>query len=343
MPKRQNNIWEKTITFSKLLSAHKRAKKGKKFREEIIKFEMNLEENLIQIGNQLKNGTYEFGKFREFTIYEPKERKIKVLPYRDRIVHQLYVEECLKPIFVKDFIKDSYACIKGRGVHQAVDRLYKNMKKMQKENTEYYILKCDISQYFYSIPHETLYKTIERRIKDKKFLEFTKKIIKYNQTGKGIPIGNYTSQYFANIYLNQLDKYIKEKLKIKYYIRYMDDFVLLLNSKEESKSTKEKVEKYLETLGLKLNPKTTYMKNTEGVNFCGYKLYNDRKILRRKNKTRLKRWLKKIQKMYANDEITLDEISRKLPSISGYLKHCKSFRLYESMLETFILCNRKFF
>lgn len=337
MSKRRNNIWESKITFSNLLLAHNRAKKGKRFREEVIRFEMNLEENLIKIGKELLSGTYEFGKFREFKIYEPKERLIKVLPYRDRIVHQLYVEECLKPIFVKDFINDSYACIKGRGVHQAVYKLHKYMKKMKAQNLDYYILKCDINKYFYSVDHKLLYEVIKKRIKDREFLEFTKKIIFCNEESKGIPIGNYTSQYFANIFLNQLDKYIKEKLKIKFYIRYMDDFVILLNTKEECKEIKEKIQIFLDKLKLKLNPKTTYLKNDEGVNFCGYKLFNDRIILKGKNKTRLKRWFKKLQRMYASDKVTLEEITRKIPSIRGYLKHCKSYRLYEGMIDKFIL------
>lgn len=337
MPRRKNNIWRNKITFSNLLAAHKRAKKGKRFRDEVIRFEMNLEENLMNIGKELLNGTYEFGRFREFRIYEPKERIIKVLPYRDRIVHQLYVEECLKPIFVKDFIKDSYACIKGRGVHQAINKLHFYMKKIALENLNYYILKCDVSKYFYSVDHELLYGTICKRIKDREFLSFTRKIIFCNNEKKGIPIGNYTSQYFANIFLNRLDKYIKEELKIRYYVRYMDDFVILLNSKEECKLYREKIEIFLDSLKLKLNPKTAYFKNEDGVNFCGYKLFNDKILLKNKNKTRLKRWFRKLQKMYSNDEITLEEITRKIPSIRGYLKHCKSYRLYEKMIERFIL------
>ena len=159
------------------MEAHNRAKKGKRFRKEVILFEMNLEENLIEIGQELLNNTYEFGKYREFFIYEPKERRIKVLPYRDRIVHQLYVEEILKPIFVKDFIKDSYACIKGRGLHQGICALHSYMKKMYRENPDYYILKCDIKKFFENINHDILYKIVEKKIKDKEFLEFSKKII----------------------------------------------------------------------------------------------------------------------------------------------------------------------
>lgn len=337
MPRRKNDIWKKSITFSNLLLAHKRAKKGKRFREEVIKFEMNLEENLMKIGRELLDGTYEFGKFREFTIYEPKERKIKVLPYRDRIVHQLYVEECLKPIFVKDFIKDSYACIKGRGVHQAVECLHIYMKKMNSKSNEYYILKCDVKKFFYNVNHKMLYDIISERIKDKLFLDFSRKIIFCNDDGFGIPIGNYTSQYFANIYLNKLDKFVKEQLRVKYYVRYMDDFIMLLSTKEECKYIKKRVADFLNELELELNPKTSYFRNNQGVNFCGYKLYNDRILVRSKNKTRLKRWLKKLQKLYANDKITIEEIDRKIPSIRGYLKHCNSFRLYEKMIDKFVL------
>lgn len=337
MPKRKNNVWKKCITFSKLLLAHNRAKKGKRFREEVIRFEMNLEENLMTIGKELLLGTYKFGDFREFTIYEPKERKIKVLPYRDRIVHQLYVEECLKPIFVKDFISDSYACIKERGVQQAVNKLKKYMRRMKYKNDSYYILKCDIKKFFYNVDHDLLYEVLKRRIKDKDFLEFSKKIIYCNDERCGIPIGNYTSQYFANIYLNVLDKYVKERLKIECYVRYMDDFVILLKSKQECRDVKNKLKNFLKEMKLELNPKTNYFKNEQGVNFCGYKLYEDKTLLRGKNKTRLKRWFKKMQKMYANDTITIEEINRKIPSIRGHLLHCNSFRMYEKMIDKFIL------
>ena len=337
MPKRKNNVWKKCITFSNLLSAHNRAKKGKRFREEVIRFEMNLEENLMEIGKELLNGSYKFGRYREFTIYEPKERHIKFLPYRDRIVHQLYVEEYLKPIFVKDFMCDSYACIKGRGVQQAINKLRKYMKIMKSKNSDYYILKCDVKKFFYNVNHELLYETISRRIKDMEFLEFSKKIIFCNEEGYGIPIGNYTSQYFANIYLNNLDKFVKEKLQVKYYVRYMDDFVILLNTKEECRYIKDRLDMFLKGIKLELNPKTSYFKNCQGGNFCGYKLYNDTILVRGKNKTRLKRWLKKIQKMYSEDKISIEEINRKIPSIRGYLKHCNSFRLYEKIMEKFIL------
>ena len=335
--KRINNVWREKITFSNLLQAHYRARKGKRFRAEVIRFEMNLEDNLIRMGEELLRGDYKFSKYREFYVFEPKKRCIKVLKYRDRVVHQFYVEEYIKPIFLKNFIKDSYACIKGKGVHQAVDTLQRYMKCMKKKNEHFYILKCDIHKFFYNVNHKKLYECIRRKCKDKEFLAFSRKLIFCDNTGKGLPIGNYTSQFFANIYLTQLDKFVKEVLGIKYYVRYMDDFVLLLNSKTDCRRAMADMERFLLDIDLCLNPKTTYMKNADGVNFCGYKVFCEYKKIRRKNKIRLKRWLKKIIRLYALGKIEIESIGRKVPALRGPMVHCNGFRMYEKLIGEFVL------
>ena len=337
MSKRVDNIFRSNISFSKLLLAHKRAKKGKSLRLDVIEFEMDLEKNLISIGEELLKGTYKFGDYREFNIYEPKKRIIKVLPYKDRVVHQLIVVEMLEPIFEKDFIKDSYACIKGRGVHLAVKTLKKYIKKIRKSNIDFWVLKCDIKSYFASIDHVKLYNIIEKRIKDKYFLDFIKKVIFCDKSGRGVPIGNYTSQYFANIYLNVLDKFIKEILKVKYYVRYMDDYVLLLNSKEECIKLKKMIEQKLRELGLELNPKTEYFKGYLGVNFCGYKVFYNKVNIKRKNKVRMKRWFRKIAKDFKNEKIEISDVSKKLPGVRGYLSNCSNNNLINSILDDFVL------
>lgn len=235
MSKSINKSFDDFITYEKILEAHKRAVVGKKQRTEVVRFEMDLETNLIRIMDGIKNLNYKFGKYREFTVYEPKERVIKSLPYRDCIVHQWYVEEFIKPHFYPRFIKDTYACLDNRGTHKAIYQTQKYMQRMQKKHKCYYVLKCDIKKYFYSIDKEILLNILIRNIKDKKLIEFTKILL--NDGDKiGIPIGNYTSQYFANIYLNELDHFIKEQLRVKYYIRYMDDFILLLPEKKMLKS-----------------------------------------------------------------------------------------------------------
>ncbi len=222
MPKSIKNVWDSKLTFDKLVEAHERASKGKRFEKEVLLFEMNLETNITNIIKKLENNTYCFGKYRVFTIYEPKERIIKSLPYIDRVVHQWYVEEFIKPYMMPRFITHTYACLPMRGGHKAVEDLQRMMRIMRRNYGNYYVLKCDISGYFYNINRTILYKILKRKIRDPKLLQFTKKIIFDEEGVKGIPIGNYTSQFFANIYLNELDHFVKEKLRVRFYLRYMD-------------------------------------------------------------------------------------------------------------------------
>ena len=338
MPKRINNIFKHEITFTKLLEAHQKTKKGKRFKKQVIEFEMDLETNLLKIGRELINNTYQFSKYFEFTIYEPKERKIKTLDYRDRVVQTWYVENFLKPYFLPQFIEDSYACIEGKGTHKAVDKMQSYIKKANKKYKEVWVLKCDISKFFFNINREILFKLIKKKIKDKDFLEFTKKIIFYDNEKVGIPIGNYTSQFFANIYMNELDKYIKEELKIKYLIRYMDDFVLLLKNKKEARETLKNIENFLEEkLELKLNSKTAYFKQKQGINFCGFRIWKTHRLLREQSKKKMKRKLKNFQKLYAKEKIELSYITACIHSWKGHTKHCTSYNVVNKMLNEFVL------
>lgn len=202
MPKRINNIFQEQITFTKLLEAHQKTKKGKRFKKQVIEFEMDLETNLLQIGRNLKNGNYKFSKYFEFTIYEPKERKIKTLSYRDRVVQTWYVENFLKPYFLSQFISDSYACIEGKGTHKAVYKMQTYLQKASREYEETWVLKCDIRKFFFNIDREILFEIIKRKIKDKDFLKFTRQIIFYDEEKVGIPI--------RKLYISILCKYIYE-------------------------------------------------------------------------------------------------------------------------------------
>lgn len=272
-----------------MLSAHARAVKGKKQKKEVILFEMDLETNLIRIMDDIRDGKYKFGKYREFIIYEPKMRVIKSLPYQDRIVHQWYVEEFIKPYFVKRFIADTYACIDGRGTLAAVIKTQKYMKRMKKQYGSYYILKCDVKKYFYNIDKKILLDILSKRISDPLLLDFTKVILDDGES-VGIPIGNFTSQYFANIYLNELDHYIKEELRVKYYIRYMDDFVLFVKNKKEALKFLGCIQCFLkDKLKLELNSKSKYFPNKFGCDFCGYKIYETHIVLRKRFKAKLRK------------------------------------------------------
>lgn len=289
---------EAKLTFKKMYSAYKRAAKGKKKNKEVILFDMNLATNLLSILKDIKNGIYVPCEYRKFYIYEPKEREILALPFRDRVVHQWFVEEYIKPIFVPMFIADSFACLEGKGTIYAVTKLKEYMNShiryiMNKNKVSYneaidqiYILKCDITKFFFNIDKNVLYRIIKKRLKDKELLKLIKMFIYSNLNSKlGIPIGNYTSQYFANIYLNELDHYVKEKLNIKHYIRYMDDFVMVLDDKKEAKMVLKQIRTFLKTkLKLSLNKKTMYFKLKQGVKFLGLRVYANKILLSSENK-----------------------------------------------------------
>lgn len=279
-----------------MLAAHKRARKNKAFKKEVILFEMNLENNIINLINNIKSGKYCLGEYRTFKIYDPKERSIKALPYVDRVVHQWYVEEFIKPYIVPRFINTSFACLTNKGTHKAVKQIQKYMRIYKRHSGNFWILKCDIRKYFYNINPQILYKILQKYIADKKLLEFSKLLIfdsREQSENIGIPIGNYTSQFYANIYLNELDNYVKRVLKIKYYVRYMDDFILLLPTKKACIEIKSKIEHFLESsLKLSLNNKSRYYPYNMGVNFCGYRIFTTHRLLRLNSKKKIKAKIK---------------------------------------------------
>ncbi len=199
MSKTIKNSFDTKLTYISLYHAHLRASAGKRSRSDIVLFEMDLETNLMNLYRNIKNGQYHREKYHTFIVHEPKERIVQSLPYIDRVVHQWYVGEFIIPYFIPRFIQDTYACISQRGTHKAVDKIQKYMRIMKRRQRHYYILKCDIKKYFYSIDQDILYQVMKKHISDKKLLEFTKKLIYDNGESTGIPIGNYTSQYFANL------------------------------------------------------------------------------------------------------------------------------------------------
>lgn len=199
-----------------MFAAYERAAKGKKKNKEVITYELDLAQNITNTLKELYAGKYQVGEYREFEVFEPKRRIIQSLPFKDRVVQQWYVEEFIKPIFIPQFIEDSYACLDDKGSHKGVRKLNKYLYNYSKINENLYILKCDIAKFFYNINKKKLFQLMQRKVKDKEFLKLTKMLIYHDNEEKGIPIGNYTSQYYANIYLNELDHYVKEKLNIKY-------------------------------------------------------------------------------------------------------------------------------
>lgn len=189
-------------------------------------------------------------------------------------------------------------------------------------------MKCDVRKYFFNINNDIIYRLISRKIKDKKVLELTKEFIYHNEDSVGVPIGNYTSQYYANIYLNELDKYVKHELKLKYFVRYMDDWVILFKTKEEAKEALQKITIFLrEELKLELNSKTNYFQVNQGASFCGYRIWPTHMLLRDQSKKRMKRRMKIFQKLYRDNRITIEEITKSVMSWWGHVIHCNSHML----------------
>lgn len=338
MPKTIKNQFYKNLTFQKLYEAHLRARMHKTHKSEIIEFEMNLENNLTNLLHNIQNHTYRLGKYYTFTLYEPKKRIIAALPYKDRIVHQWYVKEFMIPYIVPKFISNTFACIEDRGTHSAAKRVQEYMIEYAKKYPQYWVLKCDIRKFFYNINPHILFNIMKKYISDKELLKFTKLLIFDSRpsinSSVGIPIGNYTSQFFANTYLNELDQFIKHNLHIRAYVRYMDDFILLLNSKEECKEIKKKIEIFLwEHLRLTLNDKSRYYPYKMGVNFCGYRIFPTHSLLRTSSKTKIKNKIKKWNKLYHNNSLNIYFANQSLNSWLAHASHCNSYYLRKKIVQ----------
>lgn len=336
MPKRINNIYDNALTFNKIRQAYFRTSKCKKRKSDRIKFGMYLEDNILDIYKKLKSQTYKIGNYKKFKVYEPKERVIYSLPFYDRVVQQLYVYEYILPYMLPKFISTSYACISGKGLHCCIDDLQRSMRIANRIWKDAYFIKYDISKFFYTINRDILYDIIKKYYKDQKFLNLTKIFIDLNleedDNGKGIPIGNYTSQYFANIYMNELDHYIKEKLKVKYYIRFMDDGILIVQSKKEAQEILLKIKKFVEEkLDLKLNKKTGYFPLRNGCIFCGYRVYTDYRLIKRANVLRIKRRINNWNKSWKKGKYDFVKWNQSYNAWKGYAVHADSYKLLESL------------
>lgn len=291
--KTYKNIYDRICDFENLHRAYKQAIKCKRYRREILEFSRNLEANLFEIQHDLIFQTYKHGSYREFVVWESKKRIIKAAPFRDRVIHHALCN-IIEPIFDRGFIDQSYACRKGKGTHKAVNKLQSYLRATGKQA---YCLQCDISKYFSSIDHTILKSILHKKIRDVKTRWLIEEIINSScdRTAIGIPIGNLTSQLFANIYLNELDQFIKHQLRERYYLRYMDDFLILGSVKKSLEKLKITLQNYLVTkLKLTLHPnKAVIFPVRIGVDFLGYKIFGTYKLLRQST---VKRFIKKFHR-----------------------------------------------
>lgn len=341
------NVFEQVVDYDNLYRAYLNARLCKRYRYEVLNFSAHLEDNLVKLQKELIDRTYTLGKYREFYIYEPKKRLVMAQPFKDRVV-QWAIYQVLNPVFAQGYITDSYACIKERGTHKAVKRLHYWLRQVGKKPEKYYFLKLDISKYFYRIDHDVLMGILKRKIHDDDMIFLLDKIVNSSETNfglppgkspgevkrsdwvseKGMPVGNLSSQMFANLYLNELDQYCKRTLGIHFYVRYMDDVIILHQDKDQLHEWKRIIDTFLkEKLQLDLNEKTCIRPITLGVEFCGYKIWNTHIKLRKSTALKMKRNLKKLQKEYAAGEVTVEEAKQTISSYLGILKHCDSYSL----------------
>ncbi len=343
---RHNNLFEQIISFENLYSASRKARKGKRVRANVMEFEADIEAELLSLREELKTGTYQPGKYREFTIYERKHRRISAAPYRDRVVHHALCS-VIEPLFEPAFIHDSYACRKGKGTHRAVERFTQFSRRCL------YVLKVDIKQYFPSIDHDILLRKVRRKIKCPETLRLIELIIRGSniqdpanayfhednlftpyERRRGIPIGNLTSQFFANLYLNEFDHYVKEQLRCRHYLRYVDDIAVFADEKDALWKIKNLLSDYLQRERLLLHPgKIHVLPVSKGVDYLGYQVFPGHRLVRKDTTMRFIKKLRKMRKLYNGSKMTWTDINSSVQAWLGHVLHADSYGLRKAVFD----------
>jgi retron-type reverse transcriptase len=338
--------YEEIYKFENLYAAHKAARRGKQGKREVVEFEMNLAANLCDLQKALEGRVWTPKGYSRFKVYDPKTRTIYAPHYADRVVQHSLCDNVLAPELDKRLIYDNAACRMGKGTHFSLNRLTGFLSEFYKKHkTDGYFLKIDIRKFFDNIDHEALKTKLARVFKEKDLSDVIYSIIdSYSSSkGKGLPLGNQTSQWFALYYLDGLDRMIKEQMQIKYYTRYMDDFVLIHESKDYLAECLKLLRQAASELGLEYNNKTQISSIKNGIRYLGFHIYltDTGKIVKKvsvQTKKRYKRLLKKLRKDFADGQIDLDYIMPKIRSYAAHLKHGHTYRLRCSALSTAVFC-----
>lgn len=351
------NVFDLIFSMDNLYGALEDASAGRRYNRDVLCFNLNAWMMLNEIRQSVYNGTYCIEKYYIFYVYEPKKRMIMSIKFRHRVV-QWAIYRVINPMLVKGYIEDSYGCITGKGSLSAMQRLQYWLVMVNRQEKQWFYLKLDISKYFYRISHRILKEILAKKIKDKRLLKLLESIIDCEHTpfglppGRspgdvpleerlfdvGMPIGNLLSQVFANVYLDLLDQFCKRELQIKFYIRYMDDVIILCDSKAQLHIWKDRISAFLETeLELQLNSKTCIRPVNQGIEFVGYRVWWNRVILRKSTTLHIKRVLKVKKEAYRVKEITFRNASDTLGSYLGMMKYTDSDALKEKILKDFVL------
>lgn len=329
-------LYERIYPFDALEAAYCRARSGHRGTAEVLQFERDLEGELIQLSNELIWGEYRTGPYRTFHVHEPKRRLVAALPFRDRVLHHALVAQ-LEPIWEPRFIHHSYACRRGRGLHRGADTAQRWLREVQRRYGRAYVLKADVSKYFASIRHDVLLALIARHVRCRRTLDLCAHIV--DTWRPGLPIGNLTSQLWANIYLHELDDLVKQRLGVRRYMRYMDDWLVVHHDKAYLHGLRRTLTEWLgDTLGLALNRKTQVYPvggaRGRALDFLGYRIWPTHRKLRKSSVRRMGRRMRWLARRYARGEIGRDAIDARVQSWLGHARHADSYRVRRDVLGT---------
>ncbi len=333
--KRHGNLWDNITDLDNLRAAYRTARKGKSWQRTVQQFDRTAETSLLGLQRILRNKTFTTSKYKTKVIHEPKERLIYSLPFfPDRIVQHALMQ-VLEPIWEGLFIHESHACRKGKGIHSG------SIKTMEYVRKHDYCLKCDISKFYPSIPHDTLFRIVKRKIKCPDTLALLENIIYSIGGGTNTPIGNYTSQWFGNLYMNELDRYVKQVLKIKAYVRYCDDFLLFHDDKRLLNDCAAKIKAFLaDKLSLTMS-KCSLFHVKQGVDFLGYRHFRHHILLRKSTTKRVIKRLAKLPGLVAKGMVSKESARSSIASTMGWMRwancHNLAHRLnLEQMKEQYV-------
>jgi len=326
--RRLGGLFDGVVSYSNLYRAYRKALVGARRNEEQARFYYSLENELVTLRRELVDGTYNPGPYRYFMIFDPKEREIAIAPFRDRVVHHAIVN-VLEPIYERRFIYDSYATRKGKGTLAAIMRTQSFLRESR------YYIKLDISKYFASIDRNTLLEILERKLKDTRLLELIARIV-WNppDEDRGLPIGNMTSQFFANVYMDPFDHFVKETLKQRHYIRYMDDFVVFPDDRESIPGLLAQMKAYLnDELGLKVKENGVVINTPmHGLGFLGVRIFPSTIRIHRKNLTRCMRKIRLREREYSKGQIDEERLVRSVGSIVAHMAQFNTLTLRRKVM-----------
>ncbi|MBI3824417.1 MAG: RNA-dependent DNA polymerase [Candidatus Rokubacteria bacterium] len=342
------NLWPRITSFENLYEAFRRARKGKRCRADVAAFEFDLESNLLTLQRELLTETYRPGGYRNFVVREPTERTISAAPFRDRVVHHALCR-VIEPLFDRVFVPHSFANRTGKGTHRAMDRCRSLIGRYR------YVLKADVSKFFPSVDHEILYALLVKRVRDAPASRLMRLILdsgagvladEYRMTwfpgdtllgplgrARGIPIGNLTSQFWANVYLHELDRFVVGSLGRDAYVRYVDDFLVFGDDKSKLHELRCRIEEFLATLRLTLHPrKTRVFPVTAGVPFLGFVHYRRHVRLKRDGVKRFVRRMRRYQRAFAEGGLPVPRLTASIQSWIAHASYGHTFRLRAALL-----------